>query len=208
VLTIKKDAIVIDFPPQEVDEDCSLLKVYWKDFSQPPELHTALWTLKSWKLLWTSLNRGDVNLNFMCHPYFFARISVSPILFVSMWPGPGISWRDIINSSLVVNKRWIEMMMNAWMTTRHESMINYQFISCRPLEMKYSHGSFRLRTSTPQEPKSTQREHIQRHKKELKKRWNPQANFEKYISIWQLQTISKYCSARNKGLGKGNRVRD
>jgi len=28
VLTIKKDAIVKDVPPQEVDEDCSLFKVY------------------------------------------------------------------------------------------------------------------------------------------------------------------------------------
>jgi len=34
---IKKDAIVMDFPPQEVTEDCSLLKVYGKEFRQRPE---------------------------------------------------------------------------------------------------------------------------------------------------------------------------
>jgi len=37
VLTIKKDTIVIHFPPQEVTEDCSLLKVYRKEFSQRPD---------------------------------------------------------------------------------------------------------------------------------------------------------------------------
>jgi len=45
-LTIKKDAIVIDFPPQEVDKDCSLLKVYEKEFSQRPDPHMMIWNSK------------------------------------------------------------------------------------------------------------------------------------------------------------------
>jgi len=40
---INKDAIVIDFPPQEVTEDCSLWKVYGKDFSQRPDAQMSVW---------------------------------------------------------------------------------------------------------------------------------------------------------------------
>ena len=51
MLSFKKDAIVIDFPPQEGDKDCSLLKVYWKDFSQRPDAQMRIWKSKD---RWTS----------------------------------------------------------------------------------------------------------------------------------------------------------
>jgi len=50
---IKKDAIVINFHSQDVTEDCSLLKVYGKSFSQRPDHHMVIW--KSWRQSWTSL---------------------------------------------------------------------------------------------------------------------------------------------------------
>ena len=37
VLTIKKDALEIEFEPKEVTEDCSVLKMYRKDFSRRPD---------------------------------------------------------------------------------------------------------------------------------------------------------------------------
>ena len=60
--TIKKDAIVIDIPSQEVNEDCSLWKVYWKYFSQRPSQNrnsevprntrrlraVEVWVLRAW----------------------------------------------------------------------------------------------------------------------------------------------------------------
>jgi len=146
----------------------------------------ALWTLRSWKLLWTLkivMNLSEQRryklefyvstiLFFRCgfphHPYFLFRC------------GPGFPERKLSIYLLLSRRdelkwRW----KNEWQQEMNEFKIHYQFISCCPLEMNHSRDSFRLRTSTPQAPKSTQRARIQKTQERAQKTLKPPSRFWK-----------------------------